>query len=268
MKVLKLRAGLLLALLLLIGPPLFALPTFQVYIDGATAGNFGPDEESWLTRDRSFTLIVAGAYQAASGQGQKATMDLVEVTLLLSVPQSQTGTITINGGDGGATLLTSREGVPGTDFFNPNANADIDLLMNEPSNDGYMTKNFLPESINFNNHYPFREGVSYFLLYEIGDFDPDGPVHDYNADPPGSTDLVENSLGEEKEFNVYVSGFTWVHFDAYGFDVYGHGSEILKGTWDISPGSHDATFIPAPGAILLGGIGICLVGWLRIRKTL
>lgn len=258
MKVLKLPGWLLLAIPFLFSQTALAVPTFQVYIEGATAGNWGPDEDTWLTTSSSFNLIVAGAYSAK-------TISLTEVTLLLSVPQGETdGTITISGGDG-VTLLTEKKAVA-DGFYNPNSNADIDLLTNEAGYDAYTTKDFLPDGVNFNNHYPFQEGVSYFLIYGIGDFAKvSNAVSNYSTEEPIEYKIAD---GEEKIFDVSVSGFTWVHFDAYGHEATDNG-QVFKSTWDINPGSHDSTYmIPAPSAILLASIGVSLVGWLRRRRTL
>jgi len=248
------------AILVLFTQAVIAVPTFQAYITNGVGGTQGEDEDSWFTTESSFELIVVGTY------GPK-TLSLTQVTLTASVPIGQSGTISITGGNG-ATLLFDQASVLGNTYYNPNVDADIDLLTDESGNadgyDGYETKSFLPASQQLHSeHYPFRADVSNFLVYGLGDFDPDGEIHNYNAED-GSTGVVTGSVGEEQAYSVSVTGFTRVHWDVYGFD-----DTNFKGNWESNANSHDSTFvIPAPGAVLLGSIGVGLVGWLRRRRTL
>lgn len=279
MKVLNVSIGLVLVVSLLMSQSLLAIATLQVASpDYGTPGDTGSFEDTWIVTDSTFEIVVVGSYQVApNGQGQSLTADLAQVTLLVSVPQGP-GVITITGGDVGAWLLYGQDTSSWTfDPFDPVNNANENLLTNEPPGseidpDGYADKDgaegFLPDDITFNDHYPLQNDVSDFLIYAIGDFDDVGPIHNYNTQD-GSTEIVPNSLGEEKTFTVTVSGFDWVHFDVFGYETFLDGAPPqFHSTWDINPGSADTTFIPAPGGILLGGIGVVLVGWLRRRKTL
>jgi hypothetical protein len=227
-----------------------AVPTFQVYVNGGTAGSLGGDEDTWFTSLSSFDLVVVGAFSSN-------TMSLSDVTLVASAPQGQTGTLIVNG----ATLQTSKTPVQ-DGYYNPNANADTDILTNIAGIDGYSTKSFLPASQD--NHYPFQNNVSDFVLFSVGDFSNEGAIHDYNADN-GSTSL--SGSGQEKVFHIETSGFDWLHFDVYGYETTARGNN-LRSTWEDNPNSHDSTYttptVPAPSALILAGIGLSCV-W-KTRK--
>ena len=181
MKRLKLITLLLIASFVM-NQPAFAVPTFQVWSpDYEYAGDWGPDEQTWFVTDSSFELVVAGAFT-------NGFTSLTNVTLLVSVPDGQTGSITFTGG-APATLLTSQVSLdpplPG-DPCNPTATATLPTI---GLNTGFDTLDFLPvapdDVANYNNHYPLHDDVSDFLVYSIGTFG-EGELElipDYNADP-------------------------------------------------------------------------------------
>ncbi len=209
-----------------------AAPTFQVYSEGATAGDFGLDEDTWLTTANPADITVAGTFSAN-------TLSLTEVTLLLSVPDSTTGTISVAG----------LNGAPNPSFL------------------GMFTTiaAFEPAGANFNSHYPMQDDVSDFYLYDIGEFFPIEPISDYNADTGIILGPNPNMLGQLKEYRIGFEGFETLHIDAFGL-VSTEAGPNIRTAWKLNPGSHDTTVVPAPGAVMLTSLGIGCVGWLRKRR--
>jgi hypothetical protein len=83
---------------------------------------------------------------------------------------------------------------------------------------------------------------------------------------PGWTDAEAQAAGWLKDSDVF-GGTTSVSFQLTMSNVY--NAEVrISGTGNVEAGIDNFSLIPAPGAILLGGIGIGLVGWLRRRRAL
>ena len=103
------------------------------------------------------------------------------------------------------------------------------------------------------SHGIFGPGTS-FLEWALGDMTlDDSPCGDF-------IDSFPTTLDKDCTISVYtvtVSGYTSVHFDAYG-EV---GGKPTK-----APFSHDAAFVPEPSAALLFGLGALVVSG-RLRRS-
>ena len=245
----------------LYGKPLWAIPTFQTYIDGGSAGTLGGDEDTWFVYTNSFTLYVVGAY------GPK-TQSIDGVTLLVSVPEGEIGTISFSTLDEPPLLLTTT-GQGSTSEVNPIRDADKYVLSDVAGYSGYGTINtntFLPDNLSLNNHYPLKDDIADFIIFELGSFSSDeSNLYDYNAED--GTITPTGASGEQKEYDITFTGFSWVHFDVYGLVTDEKGSKIVS-TWDNSPGSHDATAVPEPSTLLLLTTGFGMTVLFLRRKRL
>ena len=208
--------------------PAMAVPNLQVWSPNATsAGDSGSDQDTWFVSGTPFDLWVIG-------DGPQTT-SIANLTLIASVPQGSTGTI-----------------------------SGIDTGVRHDTKSG-----FLPSGFSANNHYPFQDSVSDFIVYDISFSGPKVPVSDYNAE----TGIIIADAGEgwiTKFLGVTFSGFDGqLHFDVIGL-VQATNKEIPF--WDINLGSHDTSTtngtngVPEPNTMLLLGAGLVGLGIFARRK--
>jgi hypothetical protein len=234
----KIVVGLL--ILLLSASTSFAVPELQLYIEGATYE--GGTNETWMSAQNPFTLWVMGNVSGDGGKG-----NIYGVFLSAAYPTG-TGTITIVPTE--TSLVTD-----------PSTPAAPTVPASDSHGDG--TAPLQGDGTSLQSHGIFGTGVSWDK-YSIGDFTlTDSPTADLITSFPPYPAGWNDSSGQINAYTVTVTGFSWVHFDA--FDHYVKSQNGVK--YVFAPFSHDAEDtgggggggggkVPEPATLLLISSGL------------
>jgi hypothetical protein len=214
--------------------PARAVPTLQIYIDGAT---YDAATESWITEDSTFDLWVIGNVAGPGGTGGAG---IEGVRLAAAFVTGEAGTIALAPKTTGVVADPSIPDVPA--FLGVSLDGAVPLLT-----DGSPLA----------RHGIYGAGVS-FAEWALGDFSlTDSPTGDFIGGFPAT---LHAGTGQINVYEVSVTGFpSGVHFDVYDTVVGATHSSF-------GPFSHDAGSVPEPRSALLFGVGFLVAGGAARRR--